>query len=1218
MKYGVVTKSEDDDFKKYMKWSKKRPEYKSVFISMAFDEQRHATWFRKMSLGLLPDIPQIKVIKRPMKPNSRTDLAVMMKEEIDTGDTYLAKSKSYKRTDPKRDIYRSMAYDEYKHAKYLKTMRSGKDIKIIRSNPDMGVGILVLSGVVSILATLIASAIIGTHIKKHKGESIFARIDGKIRKNPLPNPPRWQVTGGFGRLEATAGARKVVVTKRKGCPYKFVFSKNGKKLMEMKTTDTENVMDKTINILGQEPSGLFYSIEHYKDMRGNPGIPTKEFWQDVYPDVYDYYRNDKGHSKNEAEKIAKAVTGSIWHKKIKPGTKAKYEKKREDREENPPIMVSLVRRLTNGPIAGDVMVSTEVLVDDECKACHKRGKSGHVCVCGEKKPDKFYTVTEWDVRLFPANIMKELQNAGFDHLVTTRHHANKLITGAEPRNGVVRNGTVIGLKDELFYPNIDKILGLLSVQSISAISLHKKTVKLGTVDGSILYLNTQSTPFLKNKKLYSSKDNYKLTYDAKIVDKNYRNRVLPGRICEIELRIEDHNTGRVTGNLSHSYTSAEAWPSHSTIFKHFDNWNLNVYTSSTSASTTIPAQTPPAQTPPAQTPPAQTPPAQVKPSQPINIERMRKRRMQQWNPGVQHGEVSLVSTIVLEDTTGKHNKFYTVTMWDIRMFQTNTMKSLKNAGYGYLVTSRHGPNKDVVGIYPGEADSAPGKSDVGVKDELFWPNIDKILDLLTDKINSEVPEHNQNIRLGAIDGTTLYLNTASSWQSIVDKKLGKYHLNYNARIIDPNYRFSISATNQPTRTKPLIGIEVDSETTIWGTQVKRKAQKTFSAKDTWPSNSSIFSYLDNWKQNVYNSTSASTTIPAQTPPAQTAQTPPAQVKPSQPINIERMRKRRMQQWNPGVQHGEIIKVFEPRKYTTGIKSMVKISTDRGVFTALLPAGQSTGPITFNGIINNGWIGQLKIVKTNPYTFSPGEGRSLTEEEISDLEDKSRIIVFRGDYADINHEFNRFRKRETMDEDDERMVSIWFLTSSGWFEVESKSIPSGLFNEHLNIQDLIGIMDGKISNSDPPLFEILEEDISMVMADLEPGGEIYLMLVGHEEENEEMEEDEDEGYDLEEEQFFDRLRKNFNVGDRFMGRKTYVFEDDEKNPIFTVNEGDEAEIVSKEKYDDKVDIFEFKMPDGNIRKIYSDEIYKAFKPITTVKADIKRLRARRKRWNPEGE
>jgi hypothetical protein len=56
-----------------------------------------------------------------------------------------------------------------------------------------------------------------------------------------------------------------------------------------------------------------------------PKRPTKEFWEEVFPRVYEHYRG-RDHER------ASRVTADIWYHKIKPSTKARFEKMRRKRE----------------------------------------------------------------------------------------------------------------------------------------------------------------------------------------------------------------------------------------------------------------------------------------------------------------------------------------------------------------------------------------------------------------------------------------------------------------------------------------------------------------------------------------------------------------------------------------------------------------------------------------------------------------------------------------------------------------------------------------------------------------------------------------------------------------------------------------------------------------------------------------------------------------------
>jgi hypothetical protein len=80
----------------------------------------------------------------------------------------------------------------------------------------------------------------------------------------------------------------------------------------------------------------------------NPGRPTKEFWDKVYPKVLKHYK--KKYGKKEAEERARAVTGSIWHHKMRPGTKRKFESIRRKREATNPKEVWAEERENVSPV----------------------------------------------------------------------------------------------------------------------------------------------------------------------------------------------------------------------------------------------------------------------------------------------------------------------------------------------------------------------------------------------------------------------------------------------------------------------------------------------------------------------------------------------------------------------------------------------------------------------------------------------------------------------------------------------------------------------------------------------------------------------------------------------------------------------------------------------------------------------------------------------------
>jgi hypothetical protein len=56
-----------------------------------------------------------------------------------------------------------------------------------------------------------------------------------------------------------------------------------------------------------------------------PKRPTKEFWGKVFPKVKAFYKGKDGER-------ARRVTASIWYGKLKPETKARFEKIRMKRE----------------------------------------------------------------------------------------------------------------------------------------------------------------------------------------------------------------------------------------------------------------------------------------------------------------------------------------------------------------------------------------------------------------------------------------------------------------------------------------------------------------------------------------------------------------------------------------------------------------------------------------------------------------------------------------------------------------------------------------------------------------------------------------------------------------------------------------------------------------------------------------------------------------------
>lgn len=77
-------------------------------------------------------------------------------------------------------------------------------------------------------------------------------------------------------------------------------------------------------------TGLLLSSQSYaRRWYKMPRKPTKEFWEDRYPDIEAEYK--KRYPKDYKERARKA-TASIWYDKLHPATRKRYEKMREKRE----------------------------------------------------------------------------------------------------------------------------------------------------------------------------------------------------------------------------------------------------------------------------------------------------------------------------------------------------------------------------------------------------------------------------------------------------------------------------------------------------------------------------------------------------------------------------------------------------------------------------------------------------------------------------------------------------------------------------------------------------------------------------------------------------------------------------------------------------------------------------------------------------------------------
>ena len=99
-----------------------------------------------------------------------------------------------------------------------------------------------------------------------------------------------------------------------------------------------------------------------------PGRPTKEFWDEVYPKVYDHYHKDYGETYSEG--IARRTTASIWQK-LTPAKRAKFEKLRKAREgkrKNPAedMFVCHICHEPIDPVGNDFWINDEGMAHDEC------------------------------------------------------------------------------------------------------------------------------------------------------------------------------------------------------------------------------------------------------------------------------------------------------------------------------------------------------------------------------------------------------------------------------------------------------------------------------------------------------------------------------------------------------------------------------------------------------------------------------------------------------------------------------------------------------------------------------------------------------------------------------------------------------------------------------------------------------------------------------------
>jgi len=264
---------EDEDYREYKKLAHQIPKYSHVFNRISLDSQRHASYFRALLLGeTITDFPEPpKRIRVPQPPKGNGEWDERMREEIAAIKVYLAFAEEEKEYKP---ILRSIVADELTHLSFLKSIKEGKDIKLPpRKNPiDWAMLGASLAG--SVIATLIATALISYSIKNNGKKSIFHRGDiiervtkklGGRKKNP---PIDWELTGSIGRMVAQKGNKKVVVTKPKGGPFKFKFYSGNKKLVDAEKSDIKDVVELTTSLVTKDPDKVFSSIE--KVYEGEP------------------------------------------------------------------------------------------------------------------------------------------------------------------------------------------------------------------------------------------------------------------------------------------------------------------------------------------------------------------------------------------------------------------------------------------------------------------------------------------------------------------------------------------------------------------------------------------------------------------------------------------------------------------------------------------------------------------------------------------------------------------------------------------------------------------------------------------------------------------------------------------------------------------------------------------------------------------------------------
>jgi len=282
--------AEDEDYLEYKKLAQKMPKYSNVFNLISTDSQRHASYFRKLLLG--EDVKNFplppKRIRVPQAPNGYGVWDERLREELSAIKVYLAFGEEHKKLKP---LMRSIVADEIKHYNYLQDIKSKKSIKVAPRENPIDWAMLGASVAGTVIASLIATAIITHSIRSEGKKSLFHRGDladkirdkvSKRKKNP---PIDWQVTGSIGRMVAEKGNKKVVITKRKDGPYRFKFYKGNKKLVDATKENTDEVIELTTSLVTEDPDKVFSSIESvYKDKSITNLLPLVSIFTKENPD----------------------------------------------------------------------------------------------------------------------------------------------------------------------------------------------------------------------------------------------------------------------------------------------------------------------------------------------------------------------------------------------------------------------------------------------------------------------------------------------------------------------------------------------------------------------------------------------------------------------------------------------------------------------------------------------------------------------------------------------------------------------------------------------------------------------------------------------------------------------------------------------------------------------------------------------------------------------